>query len=197
MKLLFGVGINDMRGWSYCAKNYTKLEYRIYKLWSSMLQRCYWPKTWEKRPQYKGCTVCERWKKLSNFANDVQQLDGFEEWKRNPNKRIALDKDSIEHGNREYAPEKCRFLPIAESCREMISRTHAAWHNEKCVEERLKVLSKPVICVLPNGEERMFSSAAEAARTCGFKAPNISAACRGKLKTYRGCKFRYANREVI
>ena len=53
---------------------------------------------------------------------------------------------------------------------------------------------KPVKCTnLMSGEVREFSSATEAARVLGIKNSNISACCRGRLKSAGGWCFEYKN----
>ena len=52
---------------------------------------------------------------------------------------------------------------------------------------------RPVIATDVHGEVREFASIGEAARATGAREQNIIAACKGKIKTTGGCKWRYAN----
>lgn len=54
--------------------------------------------------------------------------------------------------------------------------------------------SKPVLQIDKNTNEVIaeFPSVAEAIRQLGYSTGNISACCLGKLKTYKGFKWRYA-----
>lgn len=72
------------------------------KIWRDMLMRCYWQKTRYKFPTYEDCSVCEDWLIFSNFKEwyDKHYVDGWE-----------LDKDILVKGNKEYAPDKCCFVP--------------------------------------------------------------------------------------
>ena len=62
-------GINDMPN---CDK-------RVYGLWFQMLRRCYDTTQHErsKGKSYADCEVCDRWKILSCFANDIKKLEGY------------------------------------------------------------------------------------------------------------------------
>ena len=110
---LFNKGINDMpRGWR-------KDNIREYQLWQSILCRCYYEKYHKKYPTYKDCYVCEKWLKLSGFIDDLPKIDGYELWKNNPNKRIALDKDIKSNGkNKCYCLVECVFITNEENAKQ-------------------------------------------------------------------------------
>lgn len=95
-KPVYGVGINDL-------KNGT-LE-RCYLTWYNILTRCYDPVTQSKEPTYKGCSICDEWKILSNFKA----------WFENPSNGYqdgyALDKDILVKGNKIYSPDTYCFVP--------------------------------------------------------------------------------------
>ena len=79
---------------------------KAYRYWNVLLERCYDPKYHKDHPRYKDCTVCEEWKCFQNFAewfysNYYDIGEG----------RMHLDKDIICHGNKEYRPDKCIFVP--------------------------------------------------------------------------------------
>lgn len=103
VKLVFGVGINDM---AYGSCSYTEdgksKKHKFYDLWKSMLCRCYDPKFHERQPTYIGCSVCDEWLMLSKFKKwfDKYYVDGYE-----------LDKDFVSSCNKVYSPETCNFIP--------------------------------------------------------------------------------------
>jgi hypothetical protein len=78
---------------------------KVYKHWSSMLQRGYSNNLKEKYPTYKDVTVCEEWHNFQNFAEWYE-----EDWK----PHMAgwhLDKDVLIKGNKIYSPETCTLIP--------------------------------------------------------------------------------------
>ena len=79
---------------------------RAYKIWYSMLQRCYDPKYHEKEPTYVGCSVCDEWLNFQNFAQWYE-----ENYYNIPGQRMNLDKDILVKGNKVYSPETCVFVP--------------------------------------------------------------------------------------
>ena len=78
---------------------------KAYKLWCSMMDRCYSTTTHKRRPRYSVCEVSGYFKTFSNFRDwcDKQTsfgVDGFD-----------LDKDLIIKGNSVYSEHTCCFLP--------------------------------------------------------------------------------------
>ena len=75
---------------------------KSYSVWRSMLQRCYNNTNLKYRPSYNNCYVCEEWHEYSNFKIwfDKNYIDGYE-----------LDKDILFNNNKEYSPNKCKFVP--------------------------------------------------------------------------------------
>ena len=77
-----------------------------YKCWRNILQRCYSAKCQEKKPTYKGCSVCDEWLYYPNFKkfydNNYYEIN---------NKTSQLDKDILAKGNKVYSPETCIFVP--------------------------------------------------------------------------------------
>lgn len=99
-KLVQGVGKCDLK---ICQTVDGKHFYdKAYKAWVSMLQRYYDDKFQERKPTYKGCTVCEEWLTYSNFKlfYDTFYIDGWH-----------LDKDLKVDGNKVYSPTRCVFVP--------------------------------------------------------------------------------------
>lgn len=76
-----------------------------YKRWKGMLERCFSLKYQEMQPTYKGCTVCEEWRYLSNFIKWVDSQPN-RDWE-----SCNLDKDFLIEGNKEYSPNTCVFIP--------------------------------------------------------------------------------------
>lgn len=74
---------------------------KIYKIWHAMIQRCYDAKHLERMPHYEGSSVCEEWKKYSNFLKwaETRYKEG-----------LHLDKD-IKGNTKIYSPETCIFVP--------------------------------------------------------------------------------------
>lgn len=75
-----------------------------YNKWKSILARCFNSKTQERQPTYKGCTVAEEWKYLSNFIKWVDSQPN-KDWK-----ECELDKDFLIQGNKHYSPETVVFV---------------------------------------------------------------------------------------
>lgn len=77
-----------------------------FKIWSSMLQRCYDEKKQKRTPTYKGCTVYNEWHNFQNFAewyDENYYIVG--------NETMCLDKDILHKGNKIYSPKTCIFVP--------------------------------------------------------------------------------------
>lgn len=95
-----------MNGYGFIGigKYRTRTHPKCYKVWNSMLMRCYSEEVQAKHPTYKGCTVREDWLNFQNFAefyySDRFRQDGWE-----------LDKDIIVQGNKVYSIDTCCFVP--------------------------------------------------------------------------------------
>lgn len=71
-KLVYGVGTNDA---NYKISTYDVVDGKrkrtwicpFYTTWASMLYRCYDQKELKRKPNYKGCSVCDDWKYFSKF----------------------------------------------------------------------------------------------------------------------------------
>lgn len=77
-----------------------------YKIYHSMLKRCYDPKYQEKYPTYKGCKVEDY---LLNFQNMCEWIKN--NYYKVPGERMCLDKDILYKGNKVYSRETCIFVP--------------------------------------------------------------------------------------
>ena len=110
MKLVYGVGINDL---DYVSQRYSvvnvdgtfkrKREWacQFYLMWKRMLERCFCEKLKQKKPTYRGVTCCDDWLYASRFKDWAQEQD----WQGK-----ELDKDIIIRGNGVYSPESCAFV---------------------------------------------------------------------------------------
>lgn len=100
-KLVFGVGINDADYAVQPKINGKQVRCQFYRVWQSMLERCYSDKLQAKNPTYIGCAVCEEWLIFSNFKRwmETKNWQGME-----------LDKDILVVGNKVYSPETCAFV---------------------------------------------------------------------------------------
>ena len=95
-KLVYGHGINDLKHIKGIGKT------KAYKIWNAMLRRAYSPKWHERFPTYIGCSVCDEWLTFSNFKNwfDDNYIEDYQ-----------IDKDLLNHDNKQYSPEFCIFVP--------------------------------------------------------------------------------------
>lgn len=110
--------LNDMpSGWM----NRSELNMRIYDAWKAMILRTT-KKFWDKYPSYKGTTVDDSWRVLSQFVNDIKELPGYEEWANSPRKGMMLDKDTLVEGNKHYSKLTCCFISHADSNRDVYKR---------------------------------------------------------------------------
>lgn len=99
----FGVGY--LAEGRYTVSENSKLN-QWFKIWNSMLNRCYNPKYQEKHPTYKGCEV-ETF--LFNFQHMCEWLD--ENYYEIPDEQMCLDKDILCKGNKLYSRDTCIFVP--------------------------------------------------------------------------------------
>lgn len=78
---------------------------KCYKVWYSMLRRCYDPKFHKKHITYENCEVCKGWLCFQNFAkwfyDNYYEIEG---------ERMCLDKDILNKGNKVYSPCNCVFV---------------------------------------------------------------------------------------
>lgn len=169
MGIARGMAINDMAGWSTPRLGTDRYEYRVYQLWKSMMRRCYDDKHMLSHQTYRGCTVCERWRRLSNFAEDVNSIPGFDLWLNNKGKYF-LDKDTVIPGNKEYAPGKVIFISDSQSALEVNSRV-----GSKMVLAMKDSHARTVLCEnLIDGSIIEYDSCTSAARSQSISQQSMS-----------------------
>lgn len=93
-----------------CFTNKVKSE--EYKLWTSMITRCYsgvnqYTESFYHR--YQDVEVCKEWLLFDNFYDWVHSQNNFEQLVNI--KDLQLDKDIIQKGNKIYSPETCCLVP--------------------------------------------------------------------------------------
>ena len=98
-----GVGCNDVQ---FQIKVDRKHIWQ-YKLWMSMLNRCFDAKFKQHCPTYENVTCCDEW---LSFATFVEWVNKEVDYKGKP-VNSELDKDLIIKGNKIYSPATCSFVP--------------------------------------------------------------------------------------
>ena len=152
------------------------LNKRIYQLWYDIHRRCYDAEQQRrsKGRAYADCIVCERWHYLRNFVEDIQKLDGYSEWCKNG--CMSIDKDiRVKEIAKQYSPETCSFVTIAENISEMNARHPDI--NRNAIEAL-----KTVYVLFKGDEYHVFNSEKEACEYIGVQKCTIAAAWRGKSK---------------
>lgn len=159
--------INDMpKGWM----NKSELNMRIYYLWKSMINRTT-QKFWDKYPTYTGTTVSDEWRILSNFVNDIKELDGYEQWVNAAGQMMMLDKDTTIPGNKHYSKDTCKFITHTESNQD-VSRRHPETLR-KARDAFKENASEPVRFIKKKTSEIVdFQSLKEACRTLNLNLRN-------------------------
>lgn len=127
-------------GWGIIGTEKTKDDngssLKSYRVWSSMIGRCYGEVYNKNNPNYIGCEVCEEWRLYSNFKKWFD-----ENYYTLENEDVQLDKDllcdKLGLEVKTYSPNTCLFLP-------------------KSINTKLINLNKPMkFNVLPSGKFRV------------------------------------------
>lgn len=109
-KLIFGWGVNDV-DYSVTRSEVVNGKKKIvwicpyYRKWLGILTRCFCPKYQERQPTYKGCTVSEDWKYLSDFIKWVDSQPN-RDWM-----DCEADKDFLSANNKHYSSDTVVFIP--------------------------------------------------------------------------------------
>ena len=144
-----------------------------------MWKRCNNPEN-KNYPNYKDCKIDERYRYFSNYINDIKQLENFDKLCKEPSK-WDVDKDKIDSNNRHYYFEHLSIVSENEN------------NDER--HQRKPIPKKPIKGIsLHDGTVITFNSINDAKEN-GFDAGHISKCCRGKLKSHKGYKWEYINKE--
>lgn len=150
-----------------------------YKVWSSMIQRCYDENFHENNPTYKDCTICERWLVFANFLEDVKYIEGYELWKNNDG--YALDKDLKGNGSKIYSLETCCFISIGNNAKE---------RNDRCGSPSNGNNVKIYGINIKTGEKtKNYNSIREASRDFGVAYQSIQSCLNKKANSCKGYRW--------
>ena len=102
---VYGVGVV---GTKYSSE-VNRVKTKEYKLWLTMIERCYSATLKKKYPTYKDCICSENFKSYEYFYEWCHRQVGFgNDGNGNP---FHLDKDLLIRGNKVYSENTCVFLP--------------------------------------------------------------------------------------
>ena len=150
---LYGVGfVGDG-----CHKGSIKCKHtKSYKVWHSMMSRCYDASTQARYPTYKGCTVAKEWHNFQIFAEwfEANYIEGYQ-----------LDKDIIGNGKL-YSPETCLFV------------THA--------ENSIEATAKHYVFTSPEGKQVEIYNLAKFCRDNNLNPGSMGQVNRGSRKQHKG-----------
>jgi len=120
-KLLFGIAVNDADYVVCHQQDGEPSTCPFYKVWMSMLVRCYSVERLRRRPSYSDCAVCDEWLRFSKFREWMAKQD----WKEK-----HLDKDILIQDNKIYSPASCCFV---DSQVNTLLNTHAAARGQHMI----------------------------------------------------------------
>lgn len=111
---VYGWGINDVNYKVQLYEEVSKVGGRkklkcewvcpYYVDWKSIIMRCFCPKTQKINPTYKGCSVSNDWKYLSNFIKWVDSQPN-RDWQ-----NCSPDKDLLSEKSKVYGPETVVYI---------------------------------------------------------------------------------------
>lgn len=165
-------GVNDM------PEGFTKTTVgkRVYSLWFGMLRRCYdYQQQSRKRGKsYTDVVVCDRWFYLKNFYEDIQKLEGYQEWYEN-SKSMSLDKDIYaQEVTKIYSPSTCKFVTIQENVQEMNARCNTI--------EKARENAKTTYVLFKGDEYKVFDTEKAACEFLEVRQCSVAGAWRDKGK---------------
>lgn len=173
---VYGVGYFGQGEWeSRDLDNMTK----EYNAWIRMLQRCYDEKLQEKEPTYKGVTVDIRWHNFQVFCEDIQHLEGYQDWK--TSNTLELDKDilceSLNISPKIYSKNTCLFITKKEN------RYH---RNKESILTGLTYVAHRI----KDGYEEEFVHQTEFAKKWDLIKQGVYNCIKGKAKKHKGWTFK-------
>ena len=168
-------GVGYMGQGKYKSRTNGKIN-KEYTAWSAMISRCYY-RVEEFNPSYTNVTVCERWHSFQNFCEDIENLEGYKNWKNN--KEYELDKDmmcsKLNMTSKIYSPKTCAF--IKRSLNNSKEYKHLNLTGLLYIAHRVK-----------DGYEEEFKNQSEFARKYELTTSNISK-CIKDGGLHKGWKF--------
>lgn len=164
------------RGWAK-GKNQPKWHTSIYDRWRNMWARCKNPSN-KDYPNYKDCKIDERYRLLSNYVNDVMQLDNFDLLCLYPNE-YHVDKDKLDPNNRCYFFEHLSII----SYKENIGERHKRNSNLKRLDaiKGINILDGSIV---------YFDNVRQASDK-GFYPSLIVKCLEGQRKSHKGYRWEY------
>ena len=96
---IFGVAINDIEN---------STETKLYRVWHSMVRRCYSDVYQKNKPSYRGVKLQKSWLRFSNFKSDIENLPFSDYCEKHA---YEFDKDILSDGSRMYKLETISFVP--------------------------------------------------------------------------------------
>ena len=80
-----------------------------YQTWTNMIKRCYDEEHRYKNPAYYDVSVCDEWLYYPNFYEWIRSQENYNILMSIND--MAIDKDILVKGNREYKPDRCCLVP--------------------------------------------------------------------------------------
>lgn len=103
---VYGAGITGVK---YPVSDCNKKNLKEYKMWGSLLSRCYVINKKNEFYTYKNVECCKEWIYYPNFYEWLHSQENFEILMNN--KDIEVDKDILIKGNKLYSPDTCCLVP--------------------------------------------------------------------------------------
>ena len=153
-----------------------KSKTRLYNVWSGMKERCLNPRSSNYRDYGgRGVTICKEWQKSFEAFEKWAIANGFDPAL--PFHQCSLDRID---NNKGYYPDNCRWVTYSD---QSFNRRKCQKPGLWCAVEQIDQ-SGEVICRYP--------SISDAASKVGVSRQGITSVCRGRRKTVKGTRWRYA-----